>query len=340
MTTSTQASNEFTKQFIQQWMLHKSLQPTPEEVAEFEKENSKYNASTAKSTKEPKPFDYEDIKAGDIRLLALPDEMCYVLVLNKLASSHIVVAFSKFSIPATDDELLISNTRAEYLSVLQLWNVRTMNQIFLRRSWLIDRVTDAELDLAASAVAHTMTGAEFNPEFADRVGMPITNPDDPRSDYKDIMLKRYDALDAVDFDWVMQCDGFTKFVVWRRKSHIDDIITNDGNQYLRIEEPSNRLLRKLRANEDIKIHKLVGKDLNCHMDACGQLVWSSNDAIAPKGFYDVLFIRRNTRTILGSGYADIKYGHTRMVFSDPWPGVDIHCKQDDIVVILCNEATL
>ena len=75
------------------------------------------------------------------------------------------------------------------------------------------------------------------------------------------------------------------------------------------------------------------------MDARGQLVCSLNDPITTKGFYDVLFIRRDTRNLIGTGYADIEYDHTRIVFSDPLYGININCKRD-IIAILCKAATI
>jgi len=342
MPTTTKASKksaEFTTQFIQQWMLHKSLQPTPEGIAEFEKKNSKYDDSTAKSTEKPKPFDFDEIKVGDIRQLSQPNGAFYVLVLDKLVRGYIVITFSEFSIPATGEEFLISNTRAQYLSVLQLWNVRALSPFLLRRSWLIDRVTDDERWLAVRAVAYTMFGDKAPPGFADRVGLPITGPSDPRIDYKHKTLDRYAALYSAEFDWVTQRIYFSHHVVWNRKSHIKDIVDPTGHQCLMVDQPSNRLLRKLKANEDVRVFKLMGREFNWHMDARGQLVYSLNDAITPKGFYDVLFIRRDTRNLIGSGYADIKYDHTRIVLSDPLHGIDIKCKHD-IIAILCNAATI
>ena len=342
MPTTTKASKkstEFTRQFIQQWMLHKSLQPTPKGIAEFEKKNSKYNASTAKSTKEPRPFDFDEIKAGDIRQLSLPNGMFYVLVLDKLVQSYIVIMFSEFSIPATDEEFLISNTRAQYLSVVQLWSARALSPLLLRRSWLIDRVTDDEIYLVTEAVEYNVFGNKFPSKFADRVGLPIADPYDPRIDYNNKTLDRCAALYSTELDWITQRDYFINHVVWRRTSHIKDSIVPTGHQCLMIDKPSNRLLRKLKANEDVPVLKLTGHEFNWRMDARGQLVCSLNDPITTKGFYDVLFIRRDTRNLIGTGYADIEYDHTRIVFSDPLYGININCKRD-IIAILCKAATI
>ena len=342
MTITTKASKksaEFTAQFIQQWMLHKSLQPTPEGIAEFEKKNSKCVGYIEKSTEKSKPFDLDEIKAGDIRQLSLPNGTFYALVIDKLVQSYIVIMFSEFSIPATDEEFLISNTRAQCPSVVQLRSTRALSPLLLRRSWLIDRVTDDEICLIIGAVEYTVFGNKVTSKFEDRVGLPITDPYDPRIDYNNKTLDRYTALYSAELDWITQRDYFINHVVWRRTSHIKDSIAPTGHQCLMIDKPSNRLLRKLKANEDVPVLKLTGHEFNWHKDARGQLVCSLNDPITTKGFYDVLFIRRDTRNLIGTGYADIKYDHTRIVLSDPLYGIDINCKRD-IIAILCKAATI
>ena len=71
---------------------------------------------------------------GQIRLLSQPDELVYVLLMKKWDErSYLVVPFSSYSYPATDLELKVGQKFGGYLEVLQLWNVRTLQNETLRK---------------------------------------------------------------------------------------------------------------------------------------------------------------------------------------------------------------
>ncbi len=148
----------------------------------------------------------EGLQVGQIRLLSQPDDMLRVLVLREWAPGlWLVVPFSPFPAPATDEEFFLGGRRTEYLNVLQFWNARTLNSLFLRRSWLIDTLTPQELQQAELCFSASISGDTLPDELLTRTALPITTAPDPRLDYKQEMLAHFAALDAADFEWGELC---------------------------------------------------------------------------------------------------------------------------------------
>jgi hypothetical protein len=212
---------EMTRRFIDDYLLHSHLQQNAAAVPDGSLDDARYSSDTVqpRSSQSPADFDWQSLQPGQIRLLSQPESMCYVLILQQWdLSSYLVVPFSRFSLPATDEELLLSYTRTEYLSVLQLWNVRTLQALFLRRSWLVDCLNDDELALAQDAQAYVLTGKGDYAQFIMRMGLPVKRSFDPRLAYKESSLSHYAAIDAADFDWAEQCDTFSEEPVWNSAS--------------------------------------------------------------------------------------------------------------------------
>ncbi|NMA44960.1 MAG: hypothetical protein GX945_00205 [Lentisphaerae bacterium] len=206
---------DMTSRFINDYIFHRHL--TQAGAADHDDGADKYDAAYAqvRSTQRPADFDWRQLQAGEIRLLSQPDTLCYVLIVQRWDTAHyLVLPFSRFPLPATDEEILLSHTRTEYLSVLQLWNARTLHPLFLRRSWLVDTLTDDELALAQDALAYVLTGEGDCEHFINRMALPIRRPFDPRLDYKNTALEHYAALDATDFDWAQQCELYSETAVW------------------------------------------------------------------------------------------------------------------------------
>lgn len=133
------------------------------------------------------PFD-ATVEARDIRLLSpdlSPDvgRPIYFAVLSRWDNRTFLMApFSPYPIAATDSELLVD--LAQNLEVLCLWNARTVATDILARSWLVDRLPTKNNSDAWKVFRHAMTGATLPAELANRVGLPVYRPEDPRVAYQ------------------------------------------------------------------------------------------------------------------------------------------------------------
>jgi hypothetical protein len=128
-------------------------------------------------------------EAGQIRLLSsavLPsaDRPVYVALLNDSGSNTLlVVPFGPFLEPATTTEWLTGRD-AGALSVLCLWNARTLPKEVLLRSWFVDTLTVPEQTDALAVFRHAATGADLEDRLLSQVGCTITKPNDPRLAYQ------------------------------------------------------------------------------------------------------------------------------------------------------------
>jgi len=189
-------SAENTMNFLREWELYCSLcenASDPDPVSE-----PRFGDVKPAS---PSPFDPE-IKAGQIRLLSQPDELCYVLVLRNFITddSWLIVPFSPFPYPATDDEFFLGGQRTEYMDVLQYWNVRSYRTEILCDSWLVDTLNPQELDLCDKVWDSSVTGDALPDDMLSRTGLPIKDADDPRIAYKLENLEKFLDLDIADFE--------------------------------------------------------------------------------------------------------------------------------------------
>lgn len=143
--------------------------------------------------------DLEELLPGQIRLLSQPEELIWVLTLRAWdGGAWLIVPFSPFSCPATEEEYLLGGGRTEYLDVLQFWNTRTVNALFLRRSWLVDTLTPEEIRRSDIFFDCSLQGIDVPGELLVHTGLPIVSVDDPRLDYKSGSLARFASLDAAD----------------------------------------------------------------------------------------------------------------------------------------------
>lgn len=216
-TAHDEKRREMTSRFINDYLLYCKVLQNAAAGADDNQDDARYSdaATPMHSSQHPADFNWHPLLPGQIRLLSQPDSLCYVLILRQWdQATYLVVPFSRFSLPATDEEILLSHTRTEYLSVLQLWNARTLHPLFLRRSWLVDTLDEHELALARNALAYVLTGEGDCDQFMMRMGLPVYRSFDPRLDYKEKALARFAAIDAADFDWTEQCETFSEESVW------------------------------------------------------------------------------------------------------------------------------
>jgi hypothetical protein len=138
---------------------------------------------------------------GQIRLLSQPDQLVYVLLMKKWDDrSYLVVPFSSYSNPATDLELKVDQKLGGYLEVLQLWNVRTLQNETLRKTWLIGMLDDADISAAKSLWNYSIGGETPADDVLAKTGVPIFKSDDLRLKYQDEVLSVFAELDAQDLE--------------------------------------------------------------------------------------------------------------------------------------------
>ena len=135
-----------------------------------------------------RPFD-ANIQPGQIRLLSsaiVPDSNrpYYVAIIKPWDDDMVLLApYSPFQVPATTGELL--SEREDFsLKTLELWNARTVPVSLLSKSWLVDELSDKEINDAFDVFANISSGKDFSQELKERVGLPIVNKKDPRIEYQ------------------------------------------------------------------------------------------------------------------------------------------------------------
>lgn len=133
----------------------------------------------------PEPFN-TDLAAGQIRLLGCDtSRMTYVVLLRRWEDdSFVVMPFSAFKYPATDEEFKPSYDGGVFQHVLQAWNTRTVADDMLKRSWLVGELPQQDIDDAWRMWEHTLGGKALDAGLLSRTGLPIYRDHDPRLRYK------------------------------------------------------------------------------------------------------------------------------------------------------------
>ncbi len=136
------------------------------------------------------PFDSSPPHPGEIRLLSawlLPEARrpLYVLILADWEDDlKLIAPFGPITEPATSGELRTRRDNDLALTVLCLWNTHSVPASRLARSWIIDRMGEAELAEAWTVFRHAATGALVDTALEARIGSPILDDDDPRIAYQ------------------------------------------------------------------------------------------------------------------------------------------------------------
>ena len=142
-----------------------------------------------------------DPSPGQVRLLSpeIPagrEAPLYFLVVGRSEAepeSYIIAPFSRFSEPATDEELLVKGL-APGLGAVQIWNTAVLPGRIVSRSWLSGEVSREELRNALAVYRHAIAGEELPMSVQTQVGPPLLHPDDPRHEYVEQEAERTDAL--------------------------------------------------------------------------------------------------------------------------------------------------
>lgn len=177
--------------FVTSYFMHKKM----EEVSGFY-ENGDF--STTVKPVEKNPFD-EELEAGQIRLLADTERITYVALLKRWGDdAFIVMPFSRYNSPATDEELKTNFDGGLYLRVLQAWNTRTLQDTTLKKSWCIGTLPQNDLDDAWTMWEATIADVTLSDDILQRTGLPIYRKQDPRLKYKREELVNFARIDAED----------------------------------------------------------------------------------------------------------------------------------------------
>lgn len=135
-----------------------------------------------------RPYD-EQVEVHQIRLLGptvAPDSdrpICVAILGDTPDKLFLTAPFSRFGIPATPGEWLTGrDTRA--LRVLSIWNTRLFDSNYLRESWLIGELTEAESAAAWEVFGFQMAAQPLPSTLASQVGPPVVHPRDPRLRYQ------------------------------------------------------------------------------------------------------------------------------------------------------------
>lgn len=181
------------REFLASYSLNCKLR----EVSGFD-ENANMTTSPDIVLPEMNPYN-DDLQPGQIRLLSQTDELTYAVLLRRWGENAFVVApFSRFSYPATDEELKTRFDGGLYLQVLQIWNVRTALDATLKKSWLIGTMPADDIEDAWKLWEWSLGGAEPEDSVLERTGVPIYRPDDPRLEYRGEECDKFAKFDAED----------------------------------------------------------------------------------------------------------------------------------------------
>ena len=135
---------------------------------------------------------------GQIRLfhpsVGPRDRLLYVAVLERpLPGIWVVAPFGRLSEPASPAEVLAGRTELG-LRVLCLWNERVVAEGLLDRSWVVDALSDVEIEDASAVLRSHRMKMAVPADLERRVGPPIAHPLDPRIEYMEEERAVMDAL--------------------------------------------------------------------------------------------------------------------------------------------------
>ncbi len=118
------------------------------------------------------------LNAGEIRLFAQGANDLVGLLYKRLDDGWIIVPTSDFTVPATEQEILIGKR------VYQLWNLFSASDEFAGQSWLVDTIPESDMKDLCEALLHVMVGDPIRADLNECMGLPITSVEDPRLEYE------------------------------------------------------------------------------------------------------------------------------------------------------------
>ena len=161
-------------------------------------ESEDMNTGETVSLSPSNPFDTQ-LECGQIRLLSKTTRITYVVLLKRWErDSFVVMPFSNFKFPATEEEFLTEYDGGLFMRVLQAWNTRTLQDQTLENSWLIGHLPQKDLDDAWKMWEASLGGKTVEDTLLMKTGLPIYHSNDPRLAYKQSELENFARIDAED----------------------------------------------------------------------------------------------------------------------------------------------
>ncbi|MGN0879547.1 MAG: hypothetical protein ACI4WT_08870 [Oligosphaeraceae bacterium] len=199
--TKLEERKDLTRRFMQSYQLDCDMRQASADDTE---EVGSWETTVAPIPSDP--FD-EELAQGQIRVLSQLDAIVYVVLLRRWTdSSFLIMPFSKYSFPATDEEYLTRQDGGMYLRVLQGWNARTLQDETLRKSWVAGELNQEDLTAAMALWNYVLGDADLPEEQLARTGVPIYRADDPRLAYKQETMDLFSELDKQDMQIALQDD--------------------------------------------------------------------------------------------------------------------------------------
>ena len=191
MTKLEEERQELTRRFMQSYLLNCRIREAS--AADDAEDIGTWETTMAPTPSDP--FD-EELAPGQIRVLSQLDAVVYVVLLRRWTdSSFLVMPFSRYSFPATDEEYLTRQDGGMCLRVLQGWNTRTLQDETLRQSWVAGELNQDDLTAAMALWNYVLGDAELAEDHLARTGVPIYRADDPRLSYKQETLELFRKLE-------------------------------------------------------------------------------------------------------------------------------------------------
>lgn len=345
--------------FLHDYLLHKSLQESLKAEAQEPASQPLYSQKNA--LPKSRSMDYAELLPGEIRLLAQPEEMlCLLLLAEQGCGLWLVLPFSRFPFPATEEEFLLGGGRASYLDVLQFWNMRSLNAMYLRRGWRLGELNVKELEQVALLLRAHFGDEPLANELLAKTGLPIYEVGDPRSAYKAEALQDFAALDQADLQWMQLCDQATmsaKTTEWKSSGQFE--LAAVGEQTMPYaaagESQFSRCLILAQSPRDILTEFMRDKsmirggkqetpyamastlsDFRLNRKERRNLLWELPQTQLAS-YVEALFFHQPSQRLLASGYAD----ENNIVLCDWLDEEHPEIKEPgDISIVLCQESLL
>lgn len=185
-----------TKSFFVSWLLERKLL----RFREADSAGTDDMVSSGVEMPAPRPFSSVRPERGQIRVLSQTETVTYAVVLARWDdNSVLLVPFSRFDDPATEEELKTEFQGGLRMNVLQIWNARSAMETTLRKSWFVGTLPEQDVKDALLLWKWSIGDvAELPARIADRTGVPIYRTDDPRLEYRREALENFAKFDAED----------------------------------------------------------------------------------------------------------------------------------------------
>lgn len=168
--TEKETRERFRDVFLKEWRLY-----VEEDV--FSSEDEQAATPEVSYGKRSSEFD-PNPQAGELRLFAWDGSSLLALLYKEMDDSWIVLPVSEFTVPATEQEILIGKR------VYQLWNSFTAPKAFAEKSWIVDSLPKQNMADLCEALLHVLVGDLIRDDLKALTGLPITSVEDPRLDYE------------------------------------------------------------------------------------------------------------------------------------------------------------